>query len=72
MEEHIKGLYICEMKKLLTVKDVSNIIGVSEPIVRKLIELEDFPVIRFGRTIKVSEEGLEEWISIHMGTKVKI
>lgn len=60
------------MKKLLTVKDVSNIIGVSEPIVRKLIELEDFPVIRFGRTIKVSEEGLEEWISIHMGTKVKI
>lgn len=49
-------------KKFLSVKDVAKIMGISLPTARKLFEKRDFPAIRAGRRILVSEEAFRQYM----------
>ena len=44
----------------LNVKDVAEIMGISIPTARKLFEKRDFPTIRVGRRLLVSEDAFRE------------
>ena len=46
----------------LNVKDVSEIMGISIPTARKLFEKRDFPTIRVGRRLLVSEDAFRKYM----------
>ena len=48
--------------KFLNVKDVARIMGISVPTARKLFDKRDFPAIRAGRRILVSEEAFWQYM----------
>lgn len=48
--------------KFLNVKDVAHIMKISIPTARKLFEKRDFPTIRVGRRVLVSEEAFRQYI----------
>ena len=60
------------MSNLLTRKDVAEKMGLSLPSVDRLISRNDFPKIRFGRSVKVPEELLDEWIQRNIGQEVTL
>lgn len=60
------------MKSLLTRKDVAEKMDLSLPSVDRLIARADFPKIRFGRSVKVPEELLDEWIQRNIGQEVTL
>lgn len=47
--------------KFLSVKDVARIMDISIPTVRKLFDKRDFPAIRVGRRVLVSEEAFMQY-----------
>lgn len=53
------------MNKLLTPKDVQEIIGISKTTTYKLISLKGFPKIRIGKRYFVEEEKLKAYLSEH-------
>ena len=46
----------------LNVKDVAEIMGISTPTARKLFEKRDFPTIRVGRRLLVSEDAFRKYM----------
>lgn len=48
--------------KFLNTKEVASIMDISIPTARKLFEKRDFPAIRAGRRILVSEEAFRQYI----------
>lgn len=46
----------------LNVKDVAEIMGISIPTDRKLFEKRDFPTIRVGRRLLVSEDAFRKYM----------
>ena len=46
--------------KLLTAKEVAEILSVSKPTVYKLIRHEDLKAIRVGKSYRISQESLNE------------
>ena len=50
-------------RSFLSVKDVATIMGISIPTARRLFEKRDFPAIRVGRRILVSEEAFNQYMS---------
>lgn len=55
---------------LLARKEVAQKLGVSLPTVDRLIARNDFPVVRLGRSVKVPEDLLEDWIRENVGKAV--
>ncbi len=51
-----------EEKKLLTIKEVSGLIGISESEVIRMIMLKKLPVVRLGKAIRISEDELDEFL----------
>lgn len=51
------------MSSYLSVADVAKHIGVSKMTVYRLAESGDIPSLRFGRSIRIDAEGLEQYIS---------
>ena len=43
------------------VKDISKMFGCSIPTARELMHRPDFPLIRFGKILRVSKSALEAW-----------
>ena len=60
------------MSDLLTRKDVAQKLGLSLPSTDRLIARSDFPKIRFGRSVKVPEGLLEQWIMENVGQEVQL
>ncbi|NFA41316.1 DNA-binding protein [Clostridium botulinum] len=54
-------------KKTCNVKELSEILGVSEAKARRLTHIEGAPVIRFGRDIRIILSKLDEFIENHIG-----
>lgn len=48
--------------KLLNTKEVAQALGCSLPTARRIMQREDFPLIRVGKNMKVSPEALREWM----------
>ena len=56
------------MEKLtMTVEETGKVLGLSRPTMYKLVQRADFPVVRVGRRMLVSTEGLREWVKKETG-----
>ena len=51
-----------DQKKLLTIPEVAEILSVSAGTVRNLIKGGSFPVARFGESVRIDPEDLQEFI----------
>lgn len=60
------------MNSLLTRKDAAQKLDVSLPTLDRLIARSDFPKIRIGRSVKVPEELLDQWIRENIGQEVAL
>jgi excisionase family DNA binding protein len=56
-----------EEKKLFTIKEVSELIGISESEIIRMIMLKKLAVIRLGKAIRIKEDSLEEFLGGFMG-----
>ena len=54
-----------ELPLLLNVKQLADLLGVSDSSVYELIQEDDFPSLRIGKRIVIPKEELREWISTH-------
>ena len=54
-----------ELPLLLNVKQLADLLGVSDSSVYELIQEDDFPSLRIGKRIVVPKEELRKWISTH-------
>ena len=54
-----------ELPLLLNVKQLAELLGVSDSSVYELIEEEDFPSLRIGKRIVIPKEELRKWITSH-------
>ena len=52
-----------ELPLLLNVKQLADLLGVSDSSVYKLIQEDGFPSLRIGKRIVIPKEELREWIS---------
>jgi len=52
-----------ELPLLLNVKQLADLLGVSDSSVYELIQEDDFPSLRIGKRIVVPKEELRAWIS---------
>lgn len=51
-----------EEKLTMSVHEAARELGICLRYVYQLCHREDFPAIRFGRNIRISREGLREWV----------
>lgn len=54
-----------ELPLLLNVKQLAELLGVSDSSVYELIQEDDFPFLRIGKRIVIPKEELRKWISAH-------
>ena len=54
-----------ELPLLLNVKQLAELLGVSDSSVYGLIQEDDFPSLRIGKRIVIPKEELRKWISAH-------
>ena len=54
-----------ELPLLLSVKQLVDLMGVSDSTIYELIQEADFPSLRIGKRIVVPKEELRKWISAH-------
>ena len=52
-----------ELPLLLNVKQLADLLGVSDSSVYELIQEEGFPSLRIGKRIVIPKEELREWIT---------
>ena len=62
MEKSIYKSYD-ELPLLLNVKQLADLLGVSDSSVYELIQGDGFPSLRIGKRIVIPKEELREWIS---------
>ena len=55
-------------KKLFTIKEISELVGISESEVIRMILLGKLPAIRIGKAIRIKEDDLEEFLNSFTGT----
>ncbi len=48
---------------LLTIPTVAKVLGVSRPKVYTLISREHLPIIKFGRSVRISPTSLQKWLA---------
>jgi len=51
-----------DLPVILTMKHVQQVLGISRPIAYELAHRQGFPVIRFGRAIRVPREAFLQWL----------
>ena len=54
-----------ELPLLLNVKQLAELLGVSDSSVYELIQEDDFPSLRIGTRIVIPMEELRKWITAH-------
>ncbi|MBC8387165.1 MAG: helix-turn-helix domain-containing protein [Actinobacteria bacterium] len=56
-------------KKLYTIKEISELAGISEQEIIRMIMLKKIPAVRIGKAIRVKEETLEKFLDGFIGGK---
>ncbi len=54
-------------KKIITVKEFSEIYGFSRDYAYMLTRAKDFPMIRTGRKINILSEKVDQWLEENIG-----
>lgn len=52
-----------ESPLLFRVEEAARMLGVSRATLYKLIDAEDLPTVRFGKSVRVPRKALEEWVT---------
>lgn len=52
-----------ELPLLLNVKQLADLLGVSDSSAYELIQEDDFPAVRIGKRIVIPKDELRKWIS---------
>ena len=60
------------MDTFMNVQELRSYLGIGRNAAYDLVKTEGFPAISFGKTIKVSVKGLEDWIDKNMGNKIEL
>ena len=58
-----------EEKKLYTIKEVSELVGISESEIIRVVMLKKLPAIRVGKAIRIKEEDLENFLNSFVGVE---
>ena len=58
-----------DSKKLYTIKEISEIAGISEQEIIRMIMLKKIPAVRIGKAIRVKEKTLEKFLDSFIGGK---
>ena len=58
-----------ELPLVLTMKHVQEITGLSKPKVYELAHTRGFPVVRFGRALRVPREAFLRWLDQQTGVQ---
>ena len=58
-----------DSKKLYTIKEISELAGISEQEIIRMIMLKKIPAVRIGKAIRVKEETLEKFLDSFIGGK---
>ncbi len=56
-----------EEKELYTIKEVSELVGISESEIIRVVMLKKLPAIRVGKAIRIKEEDLENFLNSFIG-----
>jgi excisionase family DNA binding protein len=56
-----------DVEKLYTIKEVSDLVGISEVEIIRMVMLKKLPAIRVGKAIRVKEEDLEKFLDSFVG-----
>jgi len=56
-------------KKLYTIKEVSELAGISEAEIIRVVMLKKLRAIRIGKAIRIKEEDLEMFLNVFVGKK---
>lgn len=56
-----------EEKKLYTINEVSEMVGISESEIIRVVMLKKLPAIRVGKAIRIKEEDLENFLNSFIG-----
>jgi excisionase family DNA binding protein len=54
-----------QFQPLLTIPAVAKMLCVSRPTVYALIDTEGLPIIKFGRSVRISPVSLQKWLAHH-------
>lgn len=63
VEDHKKEI----AKKTLTIKELAEVLQISENKARQLTYAKDFPVIVLGKTRLIVKSKLDEWLENNLG-----
>ena len=58
-----------ELPLVLTMKNIQDITGLSKPKVYELAHTDGFPVVRFGRALRVPREAFLQWLNAQVGVQ---
>ena len=61
-----------ELPELLNMKQVQQLLGISKPMTYALAHRQGFPVVRFGRAIRVQREALLKWLERQSGEVISV
>lgn len=50
------------LKRLLTAKEAAKILGINNTKMYHMMQVREIPVVRFGRSVRLREEDLDEFI----------
>ncbi|HEY4035892.1 MAG TPA: helix-turn-helix domain-containing protein [Ktedonobacteraceae bacterium] len=59
------GTTLESLQPLLTIPAVAKMLNVSRPTVYVLIDMEGLPIIRLGRSVRISPVSLQKWLAEH-------
>ena len=62
---------IINNKETLTIKEVSERLGVCPATARKIMKKTDFPSFKIGARIFVSEKDFDKWMTTIAGKEIK-
>ncbi len=60
-----------EEKKLYTIKEVSELVGISESEIIRMVMIKKLPAIRVGKAIRIKEDDLEIFLNGFLSEEVK-
>ncbi|MBU4482574.1 MAG: helix-turn-helix domain-containing protein [Actinomycetia bacterium] len=56
-----------EEEKLYTIKEVSEVVGISESEIIRMVMIRKLPAIRVGKAIRIKEDDLEIFLNVFLG-----
>lgn len=60
------------MSKLLNRREAAKKLNISTVTLDRLAAREGFPVLRIGRSVKIPDDLLDDWVNDHLGQSVDV